>query len=201
MNRDLIFNELIRRNEPWLRGIVKKFIFDAHEHDDVFQDLCLHILSKLREATDDEITKWESGAWLNRIATNFCKDVLRRKTSKKNKFRKSTASYNQENDASEFDRQAYRGGYAEFDLPDGNLRSYLLDIEEVLKAFEAKYPKDYDYVYRRFVLGHEVKKIGTELNLPNASQSIQRALEKLKEMIKSKALLKQFDTFFSTDFC
>ena len=200
MNRDLIFNELIRRHEPWLRGVIKKSIFDAEERDDVFQDLCLHILSKLREEKADEIAKWESGAWLNRIANNFCTDFLRRKNTKNNKFKKSTTSYNQDHDASEFDRQAYRGGYAEFELPDVGLRSYLLDIDEVLKAFEKKHPTDYEYVHRRYVLGHELRKIGAELNLINPSVSIARAIEKLRKMIKSKVLLEQFDAFFSTDF-
>jgi hypothetical protein len=70
----------------------------------------------------------------------------------------------------------------------------------VLKDFALKHPKDAMYIKRHFMEGVDVGNIGREFNDINPSQTIKRAVQKLKKMINSDALLERFDLFFSTDF-
>ncbi len=198
MNRDLILNEVIRRNSGMLRNIIRKY-FKQNE-DDIYQDLCLHLLDKIRNAEEDELSKWSSGAWLNTVANNRCKDFLRHQNSKTYQATQGMESLNHSDDASEFDRRIFAGGHNEFETNDPSLSKYVLEINSVLKEFALKHPKDAMYIKRHFMEGVDVGNIGREFNDINPSQTIKRAVQKLKKMINSDALLERFDLFFSTDF-
>ena len=77
MNRDFLFNEIIRRNETKLRKKIAATFFSKVNLDDVYQDVCIHILVKIRNENDENISKWEAEAWLMTVTNNFCTDKLR----------------------------------------------------------------------------------------------------------------------------
>ena len=59
MNRDFLFNEIIRRNETKLRKKIAATFFSKVNLDDVYQDVCIHILGKIRNENDENLSKKE----------------------------------------------------------------------------------------------------------------------------------------------
>jgi DNA-directed RNA polymerase specialized sigma24 family protein len=76
LNRDLFFKEIIRRNENRLRRKIAKTFFNGVNIDDIYQDLCIHILNKIRSEEEGALPRWESEAWLLSVTSNFCIVVM-----------------------------------------------------------------------------------------------------------------------------
>jgi RNA polymerase sigma-70 factor (ECF subfamily) len=74
---DAAFTELVRRHKNRVFGINSKFARDAHELEDLSQDVFVTAYRKLHKYRGD--APFEH--WLCRIATNKCYDLLRKRKS------------------------------------------------------------------------------------------------------------------------
>ncbi len=60
------FTELVRRRQPWLRNLMRRFSSDASLADDLAQKVFLKVWRKIRQVKNPE----RFGPWLKQIAVN-----------------------------------------------------------------------------------------------------------------------------------
>ena len=191
MNRDLFFKEIIRRNENRLRRKIAKTFFNGVNIDDIYQDLCIHILNKIRSEQEGTLPRWESEAWLLSVTSNFCIDILRKIKSKK---RKGVEIKSYTDDSSEMDRKTYRGGYADYD-PSKTVKE--IDLSEGIRSLKER---DRTLITLRYLQGKSIKEIDDLTGLTNSAVYIKRAIAQLRASIDIDSYLDQFDELYPTDF-
>ena len=157
MNRDLFFKEIIRRNESRLRRKISKTIFSGVHADDIYQDLCIHILNKIRSEEEGTLPRWESEAWLLSVTGNFCIDILRKMKPGK---RKGVEIKSYTDDSSEMDRKAYQGGYADYSENDPSKTSVEIDLSEAIRSLK---DRDRTLITLRYLQGKSIKEVSYEV--------------------------------------
>ncbi len=194
MNRDLFFKEIIRRNENRLRRKIAKTFFNGVNIDDIYQDLCIHILNKIRSEQEGTLPRWESEAWLLSVTSNFCIDILRKIKSKK---RKGVEIKSYTDDSSEMDRKTYRGGYADYSDNDPSKTVKEIDLSEGIRSLKER---DRTLITLRYLQGKSIKEIDELTGLTNSAVYIKRAIAQLRASIDIDSYLDQFDELYPTDF-
>ena len=194
MNRDLFFKEIIRRNENRLRRKIAKTFFNGVNIDDIYQDLCIHILNKIRSEQEGTLPRWESEAWLLSVTSNFCVDILRKIKSKK---RKGVEIKSYTDDSSEMDRKTYRGGYADYSDNDPSKTVKEIDLSEGIRSLKER---DRTLITLRYLQGKSIKEIDDLTGLTNSAVYIKRAIAQLRASIDIDSYLDQFDELYPTDF-
>ena len=194
MNRDFLFNEIIRRNETKLRKKIAATFFSKVNLDDVYQDVCIHILGKIRNEKDENLSKWEAEAWLMTVTNNFCTDKLRSLKSQKQVKKNILVLLD---DFSEVDRKLFAAKQSHFNALDPSLSKKEIDINKLLKFLNER---DQTLIVLRFFRNYSIRAIDLELGLNNSAVYIERAVEKLRKVLNVDRHLDFFDQFFSTDF-
>lgn len=194
MNRDFLFNEIIRRNETKLRKKIAATFFSKVNLDDVYQDVCIHILVKIRNENDENLSKWEAEAWLMTVTNNFCTDKLRSLKSHKQVKKKILVLLD---DFSEVDRKLFASKQSHFNAMDPSLSKKEIDINKLMKFLNER---DQMLIVLRFFRNYSIRDIDIELGLNNSAVYIERAVEKLRKVLNVDRHLDFFDQFFSTDF-
>jgi RNA polymerase sigma factor (sigma-70 family) len=194
LNRDLFFKEIIRRNENRLRRKIAKTFFNGVNIDDIYQDLCIHILNKIRSEQEGTLPRWESEAWLLSVTSNFCIDILRKIKSKK---RKGVEIKSYTDDSSEMDRKTYRGGYADYSDNDPSKTVKEIDLSEGIRSLKER---DRTLITLRYLQGKSIKEIDDLTGLTNSAVYIKRAIAQLRASIDIDSYLDQFDELYPTDF-
>jgi RNA polymerase sigma factor (sigma-70 family) len=183
MRVNTLFNEIYRRHHGLIKGIIRKFFPDSDEANDVFQDVSIHILEKLGNATSEEITKWESGAWINTVCTNKCRDILKGK--KKNNSVSIDGTNNSGLNLQIADKEK-----------DDNLILFKTTFRNFISTLKSDEQK---IIILRFINGYSVKKIGEIMELSNPSVYLTRAIEKLKKYFDGTEFIKNFDSLIFSD--
>ncbi len=194
MNRDFLFNEIIRRNETKLRKKIASTFFSKVNLDDVYQDVCIHILGKIRSENDENLSKWEAEAWLMTVTNNFCTDKLRSLKSQKQVKKNILVLLD---DFSEVDRKLFAAKQSHFNSLDPSLSKKEIDINKLMKFLNER---DQTLIVLRFFRNYSIRDIDSELGLNNSAVYIERAVEKLRKALNVDRHLDFFDQFFSTDF-
>ncbi len=194
MNRDFLFNEIIRRNETKLRKKIAATFFSKVNLDDVYQDVCIHILVKIRNENDENLSKWEAEAWLMTVTNNFCTDKLRSLKSHKQVKKNILVLLD---DFSEVDRKLFASKQSHFNAMDPSLSKKEIDINKLMKFLNER---DQMLIVLRFFRNYSIRDIDIELGLNNSAVYIERAVEKLRKVLNVDRHLDFFDQFFSTDF-
>lgn len=194
MNRDFLFNEIIRRNETKLRKKIAATFFSKVNLDDVYQDVCIHILGKIRNENDENLSKWEAEAWLMTVTNNFCTDKLRSIKSQKQVKKNILVLLD---DFSEVDRKLFAAKQSHFNALDPSLSKKEIDINKLMKFLNER---DQTLIVLRFFRNYSIRAIDLELGLNNSAVYIERAVEKLRKVLNVDRHLEFFDQFFSTDF-
>ena len=194
MNRDFLFNEIIRRNETKLRKKIASTFFSKVNLDDVYQDVCIHILGKIRNENDENLSKWEAEAWLMTVTNNFCTDKLRSLKSHKQVKKNILVLLD---DFSEVDRKLFASKQSHFNAMDPSLSKMEIDINKLMKFLNER---DQMLIVLRFFRNYSIRDIDIELGLNNSAVYIERAVEKLRKVLNVDRHLDFFDQFFSTDF-
>ena len=194
MNRDFLFNEIIRRNETKLRKKIASTFFSKVNLDDVYQDVCIHILGKIRNENDENLSKWEAEAWLMTVTNNFCTDKLRSLKSHKQVKKNILVLLD---DFSEVDRKLFASKQSHFNAMDPSLSKKEIDINKLMKFLNER---DQMLIVLRFFRNYSIRAIDIELGLNNSAVYIERAVEKLRKVLNVDRHLDFFDQFFSTDF-
>ena len=194
MNRDFLFNEIIRRNETKLRKKIAATFFSKVNLDDVYQDVCIHILGKIRNENDENLSKWEAEAWLMTVTNNFCTDKLRSLKSQKQGKKNILVLLD---DFSEVDRKLFATKQSHFNALDPSLSKKEIDINKLMKFLNER---DQTLIVLRFFRNYSIRAIDLELGLNNSAVYIERAVEKLRKVLNVDRHLDFFDQFFSTDF-
>ena len=194
MNRDFLFNEIIRRNETKLRKKIAATFFSKVNLDDVYQDVCIHILGKIRNEKDENLSKWEAEAWLMTVTNNFCTDKLRSLKSQKQGKKNILVLLD---DFSEVDRKSFAAKQSHFNALDPSLSKKEIDINKLMKFLNER---DQTLIVLRFFRNYSIRAIDLELGLNNSAVYIERAVEKLRKVLNVDRHLDFFDQFFSTDF-
>ena len=194
MNRDFLFNEIIRRNETKLRKKIASTFFSKVNLDDVYQDVCIHILGKIRNENDENLSKWEAEAWLMTVTNNFCTDKLRSLKSQKQVKKNILVLLD---DFSEVDRKLFAAKQSHFNALDPSLSNKEIDINKLMKFLNER---DQTLIVLRFFRNYSIRAIDLELGLNNSAVYIERAVEKLRKVLNVDRHLDFFDQFFSTDF-
>jgi RNA polymerase sigma factor (sigma-70 family) len=194
LNRDFLFNEIIRRNETKLRKKIAATFFSKVNLDDVYQDVCIHILGKIRNEKDENLSKWEAEAWLMTVTNNFCTDKLRSLKSQKQVKKNILVLLD---DFSEVDRKLFAAKQSHFNALDPSLSKKEIDINKLLKFLNER---DQTLIVLRFFRNYSIRAIDLELGLNNSAVYIERAVEKLRKVLNVDRHLDFFDQFFSTDF-
>ena len=194
MNRDFLFNEIIRRNETKLRRKIAATFFSKVNLDDVYQDVCIHILGKIRNENDENLSKWEAEAWLMTVTNNFCTDKLRSLKSQKQVKKNILVLLD---DFSEVDRKLFAAKQSHFNALDPSLSKKEIDINKLMKFLNER---DQTLIVLRFFRNYSIRAIDLELGLNNSAVYIERAVEKLRKVLNVDRHLDFFDQFFSTDF-
>ena len=194
MNRDFLFNEIIRRNETKLRKKIAATFFSKVNLDDVYQDVCIHILVKIRNENDENLSKWEAEAWLMTVTNNFCTDKLRSLKSHKQVKKKILVLLD---DFSEVDRKLFASKQSHFNAMDPSLSKKEIEINKLMKFLNER---DQMLIVLRFFRNYSIRDIDIELGLNNSAVYIERAVEKLRKVLNVDRHLDFFDQFFSTDF-
>ena len=194
MNRDFLFNEIIRRNETKLRKKIAATFFSKVNLDDVYQDVCIHILGKIRNENDENLSKWEAEAWLMKVTNNFCTDKLRSLKSQKQVKKNILVLLD---DFSEVDRKLFATKQSHFNALDPSLSKKEIDINKLMKFLNER---DQTLIVLRFFRNYSIRAIDLELGINNSAVYIERAVEKLRKVLNVDRHLDFFDQFFSTDF-
>ncbi len=194
MNRDFLFNEIIRRNETKLRKKIAATFFSKVNLDDLYQDVCIHILVKIRNENDENLSKWEAEAWLMTVTNNFCTDKLRSLKSHKQVKKNILVLLD---DFSEVDRKLFAAKQSHFNSLDPSLSKKEIDINKLMKFLNER---DQMLIVLRFFRNYSIRDIDIELGLNNSAVYIERAVEKLRKVLNVDRHLDFFDQFFSTDF-
>ncbi|MSP70398.1 MAG: sigma-70 family RNA polymerase sigma factor [Bacteroidetes bacterium] len=194
LNRDFLFNEIIRRNETKLRKKIASTFFSKVNLDDVYQDVCIHILVKIRNENDENLSKWEAEAWLMTVTNNFCTDKLRSLKSHKQVKKYILVLLD---DFSEVDRKLFASKQSHFNAMDPSLSKKEIDINKLMKFLNER---DQMIIVLRFFRNYSIRDIDIELGLNNSAVYIERAVEKLRKVLNVDRHLDFFDQFFSTDF-
>jgi RNA polymerase sigma factor (sigma-70 family) len=194
LNRDFLFNEIIRRNETKLRKKIASTFFSKVNLDDVYQDVCIHILGKIRSENDENLSKWEAEAWLMTVTNNFCTDKLRSLKSQKQVKKNILVLLD---DFSEVDRKLFAAKQSHFNSLDPSLSKKEIDINKLMKFLNER---DQTLIVLRFFRNYSIRDIDSELGLNNSAVYIERAVEKLRKALNVDRHLDFFDQFFSTDF-
>ncbi len=194
MNRDFLFNEIIRRNETKLRKKIAATFFSKVNLDDLYQDVCIHILVKIRNENDENLSKWEAEAWLMTVTNNFCTDKLRSLKSHKQVKKNILVLLD---DFSEVDRKLFASKQSHFNAMDPSLSKKEIDINKLMKFLNER---DQMLIVLRFFRNYSIRDIDIELGLNNSAVYIERAVEKLRKVLNVDRHLDFFDQFFSTDF-
>lgn len=194
MNRDFLYNEIIRRNETKLRRKIAATFFSKVNLDDVYQDVCIHILGKIRNENDENLSKWEAEAWLMTVTNNFCTDKLRSLKSQKQGNKNILVLLD---DFSEVDRKLFAAKESHFNTLDPSLSKKEIDINKLMKFLNER---DQTLIVLRFFRNYSIRDIDIELGLNNSAVYIERAVEKLRKVLNVDRHLDFFDQFFSTDF-
>jgi RNA polymerase sigma factor (sigma-70 family) len=194
LNRDFLFNEIIRRNETKLRRKIAATFFSKVNLDDVYQDVCIHILGKIRNEKDENLSNWEAEAWLMTVTNNFCTDKLRSLKSQKQVKKNILVLLD---DFSEVDRKLFAAKQSHFNALDPSLSKKEIDINKLMKCLNER---DQSLIVLRFFRNYSIRDIDLELGLNNSAVYIERAVEKLRKVLNVDRHLDFFDQFFSTDF-
>jgi len=194
LNRDFLFNEIIRRNETKLRKKIAATFFSKVNLDDVYQDVCIHILGKIRNEKDENLSNWEAEAWLMTVTNNFCTDKLRSLKSQKQVKKNILVLLD---DFSEVDRKLFAAKQSYFNALDPSLSKKEIDINKLMKRLNER---DQTLIVLRFFRNYSIRAIDLELGLNNSAVYIERAVEKLRKVLNVDRHLDFFDQFFSTDF-
>ena len=194
MNRDFLFNEIIRRNETKLRRKIAATFFSKVNLDDVYQDVCIHILGKIRNEKDENLSNWEAEAWLMTVTNNFCTDKLRSLKSQKQVKKNILVLLD---DFSEVDRKLFAAKQSHFNALDPSLSKKEIDINKLMKCLNER---DQTLIVLRFFRNYSIRAIDLELGLNNSAVYIERAVEKLRKVLNVDRHLDFLDQFFSTDF-
>jgi RNA polymerase sigma factor (sigma-70 family) len=194
LNRDFLFNEIIRRNETKLRKKIAATFFSKVNLDDLYQDVCIHILVKIRNENDENLSKWEAEAWLMTVTNNFCTDKLRSLKSHKQVKKNILVLLD---DFSEVDRKLFASKQSHFNAMDPSLSKKEIDINKLMKFLNER---DQMLIVLRFFRNYSIRDIDIELGLNNSAVYIERAVEKLRKVLNVDRHLDFFDQFFSTDF-
>lgn len=194
MNRDFLFNEIIRRNEMKLRKKIASTFFSKVNLDDVYQDVCIHILGKIRNENDENLSKWEAESWLMTVTNNFCTDKLRSLKSQKQVKKNILVLLD---DFSEVDLKLFATKQSHFNALDPSLSKKEIDINKLMKFLNER---DQTLIVLRFFRNYSIRDIDSELGLNNSAVYIERAVEKLRKALNVDRHLDFFDQFFSTDF-
>lgn len=194
MNRDFLFNEIIRRNETKLRRKIAATFFSKVNLDDVYQDVCIHILGKIRNEKDENLSNWEAEAWLMTVTNNFCTDKLRSLKSQKQVKKNILVLLD---DFSEVDRKLFAAKQSHFNALDPSMSKKEIDINKLMKCLNER---DQTLIVLRFFRNYSIRAIDVELGLNNSAVYIERAVEKLRKVLNVDRHLDFFDQFFSTDF-
>ena len=194
MNRDFLFNEIIRRNETKLRKKIASTFFSKVNLDDVYQDVCIHILGKIRNENDENLSKWEAEAWLVTVTNNFCLDKLRSLKSQKQAKKNILVLLD---DFSEIDRKLFSTKQSLFNALDPSLSKREIDINKLMKFLNER---DQTLIVLRFFRNYSIRAIDSELGLNNSAVYVERAVEKLRKVLNVDRHHEFFDQFFSTDF-
>lgn len=194
MNRDFLFNEIIRRNETKLRRKIAATFFSKVNLNDVYQDVCIHILGKIRNENDENLSKWEAEAWLMTVTNNFCTDKLRSLKSQKQGKKNILVLLD---DFSEVDRKLFATKQSHFNALDPSLSKKEIDINKLMKFLNER---DQTLIVLRFFRNYSIRAIDLELGINNSAVYIERAVEKLRKVLNVDRHLDFFDQFFSTDF-
>lgn len=194
MNRDFLFNEIIRRNETKLRKKIASTFFSKVNLDDVYQDVCIHILRKIRNENEEDLSKWEAEAWLMTVTNNFCTDKLRSLKSQKQVKKNILVLLD---DFSEIDRKLFSTKQSLFNALDPSLSKKEIDINKLLRSLNER---DKALIVLRFFRDYSIRAIDVELGLNNSAVYVERAVEKLRKVLNVDRHHEFFDQFFSTDF-
>ncbi|UCC15337.1 MAG: sigma-70 family RNA polymerase sigma factor [Gammaproteobacteria bacterium] len=75
------FTELVRRRQPWVRNLMRRFSGDSHLADDLSQRVFLQVWRKIRQVRHPE----RFGGWIKRIAVNEWIEHQRRNDADRNR--------------------------------------------------------------------------------------------------------------------
>lgn len=190
MNRRLLFTELIRRHESNIRKTIRVRIKNSMDADDVFQDLCMHILDKIERESEDQLSKWDSKSWMATVTINYCYSVLRKVTSKKSRRMADLP------DDETLERKAYQKGEAGMNQDDPSRSVKHFQIDDILSLLNER---DQTIIILKLFENRSMEEIDEITGLTNSSQYYKRAIEKIRNKIDVDGFKDQYDDFFFDD--
>jgi RNA polymerase sigma factor (sigma-70 family) len=174
MNRDLLLNEILRRYNPLLKRIIGDYFTDSDDASDVYQNLSIFLLNRLRNENDDHLSRWDTPAWLRVVTKHFCLDVIRENKAKK---RINTVNYDSDDAFYAAIHSSSRVQHNEMN-PFGS-RLHVNIVEAMSKLNE----RDRRIILLRFFEGKSIQEVNDEMNLTNGSVYIERIAKKLLKII------------------
>lgn len=157
---------LLQRHWTWLKGLVYSVLADSRDLDDVLQDVCLRVITKIHTLREPERFR----AWLAILARREALKHCRQRTQESSHFRGRSVS--QEPDA-----------YAEGPLDDVERKELCGHILDVVKTLPQKYREV-------FLLAHtgelSYAQIAEILDVPITTMQIR--LVRARRMIQNQVL-------------
>jgi RNA polymerase sigma factor (sigma-70 family) len=166
---DHLINEIIRRHTALIKRIIRKYENSRSAQEDIYQDVVLHIIQKTQKIQPEELSRWESGAWISTITKNKIIDIIR---SNKNKHHTDKEEL--------LEVIANNSDLKQQDHTEMQQNSYKTSIR---KLFNKLSETERKLLIMRIINDYPLKEIGTELNLSNPSVTLKRALAKVKELL------------------
>lgn len=174
MNRDLLLNEILRRYNSLLKRIIGDYFTDSDDASDVYQNLSIFLLNRLRNEDDDHLARWDTPSWLRVVTKHFCLDVIRENKAKK---RISTVNY-------ESDDAFYAAIHSSSKVQHDEMNPFESRLRvNIVEAMSKLNERDRRIIVLRYFEEKSIQAINDEMGLTNGSVYIERAGKKLLKII------------------
>ena len=184
MDSRSIFNELIRRHSDYIRYVVSRYFKNSMEQDDIFQDLMLHLMLKVKKL-DPEHPEQNIKGWVGAVTTNFCISIFR----KRNK--KTAIKFKDFENDSLIDNHR-DNTFVSNVVNAGSRSTKMIDVERMLSQLKER---DRQIIVLYFFKNYSHKEIENIMNLKNSSLYVSRIIEKLKTLENANSFFEYFDDF------
>ena len=151
------FTELVRRRQPWVRNLMRRFSGDIVLADDLSQRVFLQVWRKIRQIRQPE----RFGGWIKRIAVNVWIDHQRSSDVHRNR---------------EYDDEKRSAG--------GGSTAIALDLDNALSALPAPVRLCVVLSYHERLTHPEISEL-TGMPLGTVKSNIRRGSEKLRELLSA----------------
>jgi RNA polymerase sigma factor (sigma-70 family) len=185
LNNDMIFNELMRRFERMIRSEIYAYFANEMDRQDIFQEISIHILKKLRSSERLELAKWDSGGWVRIVTKNKCLDIIK----------KRTRELKQSKDLSDedlFEKAANQSPYLENNDIRIDKTWKEIDVAHLLMQLAER---ERQIIILRYFKKMPIKDIDAIMNVSNSSVYLDRVIKKLRKINGAATFFDFFDEY------